>query len=193
MGDIVIAILIDLKKAFDTVDHKILLRKLNAYGIRGNMLKWFESYLSNRTQYVVFDGEKSDTNSIKCGVPQGSILGLLLFILSVNDICNVSPLLFKILFADDTFVLLSGMNLNTLIDHMNTELISLNNWFKANKLSLNTKKSFFMIFHRSRIKSNSIGSILIDNTELTKVDYAKYLGVIIDHKLNWIEQNTLLV
>ena len=96
MGDIVIAILIDLKKAFDTVDHKILLRKLNAYGIRGNMLKWFESYLSNRTQYVVFDGEKSDTNSIKCGVPQGSILGPLLFILSVNDICNVSPLLFKI-------------------------------------------------------------------------------------------------
>ena len=80
MGDIVIAILIDLKKAFDTVDHKILLRKLNAYGIRGNMLKWFESYLSNRTQYVVFDGEKSDTNNIKCGVPQGSILGPLLLI-----------------------------------------------------------------------------------------------------------------
>ena len=70
---------------------------------------------------------------------------------------------------------------------MNTELISLNNWFKANKLSLNTKKTFFMIFHRSRIKSNSIGSIIIDNTELIKVDYAKYLGVIIDHKLNWIE------
>ena len=102
MGDIVIAILIDLKKAFDTVDHKILLRKLCAYGIRGNMLKWFESYLSHRTQYVVFDGEKSDTDSIKCGVPQGSILGPLLFILSVNDICNVSPLLFKILFGDDT-------------------------------------------------------------------------------------------
>ena len=146
MGDIVIAILIDLKKAFDTVDHKILLRKLNAYGIRGNMLKWFKSYLSNRTQYVVFDGEKSDTNNIKCGVPQGSILGPLLFVLSVNDICNVSPLLFKILFADDTCVLLSGKNLNTLIDHMNTELISLNNWFKANKLSLNTKKIIFYDF-----------------------------------------------
>ena len=136
---------------------------------------------------MVFDGEKSDTNSIKCGVPQGSILGPLIFILSVNDICNVSPLLFKILFADDTCVLLSGKNLNTLIDHMNTERISLNNWFKANKLSLYTKKYFFMIFHRSRIKSNTIGSIIIDNTELIKVDYAKYLGVIIDHKLNWIE------
>ena len=88
--DIVIAILIDQKKAFDTVDYKILLRKLYAYGIRGKLLKWFKSYLSNRTQYVVFDGEKSDTNSIKCGVPQRSIVGTLLYILSVNDICNVS-------------------------------------------------------------------------------------------------------
>ena len=110
------------------------------------MLKWFESYLSHRTQYVVFDGEKSDTDSIKCGVPQESILGPLLFILSVNDICNVSPLLFKILFADDTCVLLSGKNLNTLVALMNTELISLNNWFKANKLSLNTKKVIFYDF-----------------------------------------------
>ena len=70
MEDIVIAILIDPKKAFDTVDHKILLRKLYAYDIRGNMLNWFESYLSHRTLYVVFDAEKSDTDSIKCGVPQ---------------------------------------------------------------------------------------------------------------------------
>ena len=77
--------------------------------------------------------------------------------------------------------------MNTLIDHMNTELISLNNWFKANKLSLNTKKSFFMIFNRSRIKSNSICSIILDITELIKVDFTIYLGVIIHHKLNWIE------
>ena len=81
--------------------------------------------------------------SIKCEVPQGSILGPLLFILSVNDICNVSPILFKILYADDTCVLISGNHLNNLIKMLNIELISLNNWFKANKLSLNTKiKSF---------------------------------------------------
>ena len=110
------------------------------------MLKWFESYLSHGTQYVVFDGEKSDTDSIKCGVPQGSILGPLFFILSINDICNVSSLLFKILFADDTWVLLSGKNLNTLVALMNTELISLNNWFKTNKISLNTKKIIFYDF-----------------------------------------------
>ena len=84
-----------------------------------NMLKWFESYLSHRTQYVVFDGEKSDNDSIKCGVRQGSILGPLLFILSINNICKVSPLLFKILFADDTCVQLFGKNLNILIALMN--------------------------------------------------------------------------
>ena len=105
----------------------------------------------------IINGEKSDTDSIKYSVPKGFILGPLLFILSVNDICNVSPLLFKILIADDTCVLLSGNNLNTLIALMNTELISLNIWFKANKLSLNTKNHFFlMIFHRSSINSNSI-------------------------------------
>ena len=186
-GDIVITLLIDLKKAFDTIDHRILLRKLYSYGIRGSMLKWMESYLTDRSQYVVFDGKVSETRSIECGVPQGSILGPLLFIISVNDICNVSPMLFKILYADDTCVLISGNHLNDLIDRLNTELISLNNWFKANKLSLNTKKSFFMIFHRSRIKSNVINRVVIDNHQLTQVNSSKYLGVIIDHKLNWIE------
>ena len=96
-------------------------------------------------------------------------------------------MLFKILYADDTCVLISGNHLNDLIDELNTELISLNNGFKANKLSLNTNKSFFMIFHRSRIKSNVINRVVIDNHQLTQVNSAKYLGVIIDHKLNWIE------
>ena len=187
LGDIVITFLIDLKKAFDTINHRILLRKLYSYGIRGSMLKWMESYLTDRSHYVVFDGKVSETCSIECGVPQGSILGPLLFIISVNDICNVSPMLFKLLYADETCVLISGSHLNDLIDRLNTELISLNNWFKANKLSLNKKKSFFMIFHRSRIKPNVINRVVIDNHQLTQVNSAKYLGVIIDHKLNWIE------
>ena len=108
------------------------------------MLKWMESYLTDRSQYVAIAGKVSQTRGIKCGVPQGSILGPLLFIISVNDICNVSPMLFKILYADDTCVLISGNHLNNLIDRLNTELISLNNWFKANKLSLNTKKIIFL-------------------------------------------------
>ena len=86
-----------------------------------------------------------------------------------------------------TSALLNGNNLYTWIALMNTELISLNNWFKANKLSLNTKNYFFLIFHRSKIKSNSIGNIIVDSSKLIKVDYVKYLVVIINHKLNWIE------
>ena len=136
IGDIMITLLLDLKKAFDTIDHRILLRKLYSYGIRGTMLKWMESYFTDRSQYVVFDGKVSGTRGIRCGVPQGctSILAPLVFIISVNDICTVSPMLFKILYADDTCVLISGRSnhLSNLIDRLNTELISLNNWFKAN-------------------------------------------------------------
>ena len=143
----------------------------------------------------IFDGKVSETRSIKCGVPQVSILGPLFFILSVNDICNVSPILFKILYAGDTCVLISGNLLNNLIKMLNIELImlfyfifvilffiyimikfiSLNNWFKANKLSISTKKSFFMICHRSRIKPNVINKVAINNHDLTQVNSAKYL------------------
>ena len=111
----------DLKKAFDTVNHRILLQKLHAYGIRGNMLKWFESYLTGRSKYVVYDGVKSDVYTVTCGVPQGSILGSLLFILNMNDICNASELLFTILYADDTCVL-SGKDLTKRIMVINAEL-----------------------------------------------------------------------
>ena len=117
-----LAVLLDLKKAFDTVDHKILLKKLYAYGIRSIFFKWFESYLSGKTQYVVFDGVQSETPRIDCGVPQGSILGPLLCILNMNDICNVSKLMFTILYADGTCVLLRGTNLSKLIKLINSEL-----------------------------------------------------------------------
>ena len=105
---IAITILIDLEKAFDSADHRILPRKLFAYGIRGTLLKWFESYLTGRTQYVAFNGTNSDIHYVKCGVPQGSILGPIVFILCINDICSVSKLLLTLLYADDTCVLLSG-------------------------------------------------------------------------------------
>ena len=171
------------------MDHRILLRKLYAYGIRGTMLKWIESYLSGRTQHVVFDGQKSEIHGVQCGVPQGSMLGPPLFILYMNDIRNVSDIFFAIMYADDTSLVVSGKDLNTLIQLWNTALIDLCTWFKANRLSLNTTKTFYTIFHRTRIqhKSGVSNSIVMDNTILVKTSSLKYFGVIVDHKFNWIE------
>ena len=127
-SNIIISLFIDLKKAFDTVHH------------RGILLKWFESYLTDRSQYVIYDGVESEIRSVECGVPQGSILGPLLFIISMNDICNVSDLMFVIMYADDTCFLMNGTDLHKLIKQLNVELDSLCTWFKSNKISLNTKK-----------------------------------------------------
>ena len=98
----VIGVFLDLKKAFDTVSHDILLKKMYAYGIRGNAFKLLKRYLTGRIEYVIYDGVKSDTLPIKCGVPQGSILGPLLFICSMNDIGNISYFSHTILYAHDT-------------------------------------------------------------------------------------------
>ena len=104
-----------LKIAFDSVTHSLLIRKMYVYGIRGNILKWFERYLADRSQYVAYDGSNLDTFFLECGVPRGSILGPLLFIIFTNDIFNVSELLFTVLYADDTCVLLGGKDLANLI------------------------------------------------------------------------------
>ena len=141
-----VAIFLDLSKAFDMVNHKILLSKLEFYGVRGLPLQWFNSYLSNRKQYVSYNGSNSCHLNISCGVPQGSILGPLLFLVFINDLHNVSENLFFILFADDSNLLLNGPNLNDLCRQMNTELINVVNWFKMNKLCLNVKKTNFMVF-----------------------------------------------
>ena len=120
-GDIVIYIFLDLKKSFDTVDHRILFNKLYAYGIRDNVHDWFRSYLTDRFQFVIYARERSDTKQIKCGVPQGSILGPILFLIYMNDIMNVSNIVYTILYADDTSVVLSGNDLSDLIKLLHTE------------------------------------------------------------------------
>ena len=107
------------------------------YGIRGNILKWFESYLADRSQYVAYDGSNSDTSFLECEVPQGSILGPLLF---TNNIFNVSELLFTVLYADDTCILLGSKDLENLITCLNNELKNITTWLKASKLSLNAQK-----------------------------------------------------
>ena len=185
MGKYVVGVFLDLKKAFDTVDHTILLRKLEQYGIRGKTLRWFESYLSNRTQYVEYNNSKSDTEIITYGVPQGSILGPLLFIIYMNYFSRSSDLLFSILFADDTSVFIEGTNLTNISQILNTELENVNIWLKANKLTVNIKKTHYMMFHRTRIKLNTNFKILINNNIIDHTNNTKFLGVIIDNKMNW--------
>ena len=136
-------IYLDLKKAFDTgtVDHEILLGKLQAYGITGTFLAMIESYLTNRHQCVNFNMAKSSLQQIKIGVPKGSILGPLLFILFVNDFPKVSTKFTSLLYADDTALLLQAKTKQELQNLLNKELPKVSKWFQANKLLLNTEKN----------------------------------------------------
>ena len=135
-----ITIFIDLKKAFDTVDHKILLSKMEHYGIRNTSNKWFANYLNDREQFVAINGVESQKVQMVCGVPQGSVLGPLLFLLFINDLPNATEFL-TLLFADDTTFQVSGVNIEQLFELANSELEKSSVWFRANKLTLNVKKN----------------------------------------------------
>ena len=147
---------LDLKKAFDTVSHKILLKKLEYYGVKGVALKLFESYLTNRKQMTVIDGCESVLDIIEWGVPQGSVLGPLLFLIFINDIPHASDLA-TWLFADDTALVLSAINFTLLQNIMNTEVDKVQNWLLANKLSVHyVDKSKYMLINSNL--SNSVDS-----------------------------------
>ena len=138
---------IDLSKVSDTVDHSVLLRKLDLDGITYRNYPWIKTYLSNRLQYIqVYENSKTEYCVVKCGVPQSSILGPLLFLLYVNDLKNASSVIDPIMFADDTNLFYTHSSIQKLFSTMNEELASINQWFTSNKLSLNAKKTKKFLF-----------------------------------------------
>ena len=176
-------IFLDFAKAFDTVNHDILINKLNHYGLRGSSLNWFKSYLTDRQQYTEIGNSLSDMCYIKCGVPQGSVLGPLLFLLYINDIVESSDILKFYLFADDTTIFYTSKPNTNTENILNTEINKVTEWLAANKLSLNISKSNMVTF--SLLQNKIPMNIKIDNIPLTKKQCVKYLGVFIDEKLNW--------
>ena len=184
-------IFIDLSKAFDTVNHNILIQKLEHYGLRDTNLNWFISYLKDRSQYVFCNNISSKTKNINCGVPQGSVVGPLLFILYINDLPNISNELSFHLFVDDTNIFFKANNLDTLQTTVNREMSKLVNWLNSNRLPLNVSKTNFVIISAKNIPLKPV-TIIINRQAIQQKDYVKYLGVLIDSKLSFKQHITVI-
>lgn len=198
----VLTIFCDLRKAFDTVDHEILLKKMASLGIRGVELAWFKNYLTDRKQYVYIKGKNSSLKDTKIGVPQGSILGPLLFLIYINDLPLASKLI-TFLFADDTTLLAAGPDIDALFDFVNNEFHKIVYYFRLNKLSLHPKKTQFMILtcnNHARLSNNTIflnnnnlsgdqNDDLLTNLEQITTESScpaiKFLGIYFDPLLNF--------
>ena len=178
-------IYIDLSKAFDTLIHDILLNKLNYYGVRGVANRLIYSYLSERQQVVQFNDCISEMNSINTGVPQGSVLGPLLFSIYINDLPNCWVIFKMIMYADDT-TLYCDLNPGTsnFVNIINGELGKVSKWLSANRLSLNVNKTKVVFFQSVR-KTVAYSKLYIDSKEIESVDFFIFLGLQINHNLNW--------
>ena len=188
-GETPICFFLDLSKAFDTLNHDILLSKLRYYGLDDNVIKWFKSYLTGRSQYVEIENTRSSTKPINTGVPQGSILGPLLFIIYVNDINCASSKFEAILYADDTSlnsILRTFSNENTSLS-INKELLLVYEWLKSNKLSLNISKTKFMCFRYPQRRTNNypLLDLYIEGNRIERVTTFDFLGVTINETLTW--------
>ena len=170
-------VFLDLKKAFDTVDHGILLKKLFLYGVRGRAHDWFGSYLSNRTQYCQVNGKLSEPRTIITGIPQGSILGPLLFLVYIKDLPNCFKNVDYDMFADDTEVGTASKDVKAIFETLNDELANISVWMAVNKLSLNKSKTEYMLIglHQKLIQCNSELQIKIGDTPITSLDNKEIL------------------
>ena len=177
-------LLIDFSKAFDMVDHSILLNKLEHYGIRGIAHKWMESYLSNRKQFVSINGSDSEKLTMNYGVPQGSILGPLLFVIYINDIPEIAQYAKFILYADDANIILTAATIEEINTKLKTLTRVLQEWVNSNGLALNLKKTKYMIFSRAR-NIDLPEPLVISETPIERKHEARFLGVIMDESLNW--------
>ena len=185
-GKFSVGIFLDLLKAFDTINHKILIRKLDHYGVRGVAKKWFENYLSIITYIEVkYNGVKSEEMNITTSVPQGSVLGPLLFLLYINDIQYCSELVSIILFADDTNILYSDSCLEKLNEILQMEMNKIATWLNVNRLSLNTAKTKLILFRSRNKKSKHELKISINNESIKRVEKITFLGIVIDEFLTW--------
>jgi hypothetical protein len=183
-GEMIGACFLDISKCFDSIDHKILETKLQKYGIKDSELNWFNSYLSDRTQKVICNNQLSKTCKMSIGVPQGSILGPILFLLFINDLTQFSSQSHCNLFADDALFYVHGTDIESINSKLQNSIDSIADWYRRNKLSLNVKKSNVMIIHRKKNIQDTI-DVTINQNKLIQIDSVKYLGLHIDSKLQW--------
>ena len=188
LGQMTGAVYIDLRKAFDTVDHNLLLRKLSYIGVTNWELDWFMDYSRNRTQVVDYQGVLSNPEEVSIGVPQGSILGPLLFILHVNDLSQVVTKCSILMYADDTVLFFSAKQASIIEETLNKELAEIDQWLYENSLFINVSKTEAMLFGTTpKLCGVDSFSINVNGVPLKRVSHFKYLGVVFDERLSWNE------